>query len=70
MKCLHCGGELKRGVTTFIDSRNGYAVVLQDVPAWICPQCGEPLFDAEAVQGIQNLLRSMDEEVGQIRRAA
>ena len=70
MDCLHCGGELKRGLASFTDHRNGYTVVLQEVPAWVCDQCGEPLFDSEAVQGIQNLLRGMDENVAKIRRAA
>ena len=70
MKCLHCEGTLQRGTATFTDSRNGYTVVLQDVPAWVCSQCGEPLFDREAVNGIQSHLKGLDENLEKIRRAA
>ena len=70
MKCFHCQAELKRDTATFTDSRNDYVIVLQDIPAWVCPQCGEPLFDAEAVHGIQDVLRALDEGVKKLRNAA
>lgn len=63
MKCLHCQSELKRGTATFTDSRNGYVIVLQDIPAWICTQCGESLFEPDAVSGIQDVLQAVDERV-------
>ena len=70
MKCLHCQSELERGKATFTDSRNGYVIVLQDIPAWVCTQCGEPLFDANAVSGIQDVLRAVDERVEKLRAVA
>jgi YgiT-type zinc finger domain-containing protein len=63
MKCFHCQAELQRGTVTFTDSRKGYVIVLQDLPAWVCPQCGEPLFEEPAVEGIQTVLRTLDEQV-------
>ncbi len=70
MKCLYCQSELKRGKATFTDSRNGYVIVLQDIPAWVCTQCGEPLFDPGAVAGIQDVLRAVDERVEKLRAVA
>ena len=70
MRCSHCQSELKRGTATFTDSRNGYVIALQDIPAWICRQCGEPMFDTDAVSGIQDLLRAVDERVKKLRDAA
>lgn len=70
MKCFHCQSDLKRGTATFTDSRKGYVIVLQDIPAWVCTQCGEPLFDAAAVRGIQDVLHSLDEGVERLRHAA
>ena len=67
MRCSHCQSELKRGTATFTDSRNGYVIVLQDIPAWVCTQCGEPLFDADAVSGIQDVLRVVDKRVKKLR---
>lgn len=67
MKCLHCQSELKRGTATFTDSRNGYVIVLQDIPAWVCTQCDEPLFGVDAVSGIQDVLQAVDERVEKLR---
>jgi YgiT-type zinc finger domain-containing protein len=63
MKCLHCQGELQRGNTTYTINRRGYHVIIDDVPAWICSQCGEPLFDERQVDAIQQLVRKMDADV-------
>jgi hypothetical protein len=30
------------------------------VPAWVCEQCGEPLFDEETVDAIQEVLQGVD----------
>jgi YgiT-type zinc finger domain-containing protein len=70
MKCFHCQAELQRGTATFTDSRKSYVIVLQDLPAWVCPQCGEPLFEEAAVEGIQTVLRTLDEQVGKLHQAA
>jgi YgiT-type zinc finger domain-containing protein len=70
MKCFHCQAELHRGTATFTDSRKGYVLVLQDVPAWVCSQCGEPLFEEAAVEGIQAVLNTLDEQVQKLHQAA
>jgi hypothetical protein len=44
--------------------------VLQEAPACVCRQCGEALLEAEAVSGIQDVLRAVDERVGKLRHAA
>ena len=66
MQCLHCQSELKRGTSTFTDSRNGYVIVLQNISAWICTQCGESMFDADIVSGIQDVLQAVDERVAKL----
>lgn len=69
MRCFPCQAELHRRTTTFIDSRKGEVLVLQDVPAWVCSQCGEPLFEEAAVEGIQTVLRTLDAQVQKLRTA-
>ena len=70
MRCLHCQSELKRGTSTFTESRNSYVIALQDIPAWVCTQCGEPMFDTDAVFGIQDVLQVVDERVAKLRAVA
>ena len=60
MECLHCKGKLTRKKTSYTVNRKGYHLVIDDVPAWVCEQCGEPLFDEETVDAIQEMLRAVD----------
>lgn len=41
-------------------NRKGYHLVIDDVPAWVCEQCGEPLFEEETVNLVQEMLRAVD----------
>ncbi|MEK7442604.1 MAG: type II toxin-antitoxin system MqsA family antitoxin [Chloroflexota bacterium] len=70
MKCLHCQGELQRGKTTYTINRNGYHLIIDNVPAWVCSQCGEPLFDERQVDAIQKIIRKMDADVPLVAQVA
>lgn len=60
MQCLYCKGELVRKKVSYTATRKGYHVIIDDVPAWVCEQCGEPLFEEQAVEAVQGILREMD----------
>lgn len=60
MECLHCQGTLIRKKVSYTVNRNGYHLIIDDVPAWVCEQCGEPLFDEETVDAIQEMLSELD----------
>ncbi|MBI6545665.1 MAG: YgiT-type zinc finger protein [Cyanobacteria bacterium NC_groundwater_1444_Ag_S-0.65um_54_12] len=62
MTCTFCQGELERGTAPFSVSRRGYHVVWDAVPAWVCKQCGEPMFDDQEVDRIQRMIASLDRE--------
>jgi len=42
--------------------RSGYHVHWDAIPAWVCTQCGEPLFEAREVDLIQQALVALDRE--------
>ena len=49
MKCTICkSAETRPGTTTVTLERNGLTLVIKDVPARVCPNCGEAYVD-EAV---------------------
>ena len=60
MECLYCRGNLVRSQASYTASRKGYHLIMDDLPAWVCEQCGEPLFSEEAVNAIQEMLREVD----------
>jgi len=57
MECLYCKGVLVRKKVSYTATRQGYHSIIDDVPAWACEQCGEPLFDERTVDAIQEMLR-------------
>ena len=61
MNCVHCQGKMKRSTAPFHVDRNGYHLVVDTVPAWVCGQCGEAYFDEREVDAIQQAIRSLDD---------
>ncbi|MEA3350631.1 MAG: type II toxin-antitoxin system MqsA family antitoxin [Chloroflexota bacterium] len=49
MKCLICKqAETNPGVTTVTLERGGLTLVVKEVPAQVCPNCGEAYADEDA----------------------
>lgn len=47
ISCALCKGKMQPGTTELVLRRDRSVVVLEDVPALICQQCGEASVDAE-----------------------
>jgi YgiT-type zinc finger domain-containing protein len=62
MECLCCKAKMRRGTAPFSIDRNGYRVSWDNIPAWVCDQCGEVLFESREVDLIQEALGSLDRE--------
>lgn len=68
MQCHFCGGEMKKGKTTYTLNRSGYHLLIDDVPAWICSQCGEAYFEENAVDTLQKMTKELDMRVNKVRK--
>ena len=62
MECLYCKGKMVKGSAPFSADRYGYHISWESVPAWICSQCGEALFEENEVNHIQKALQQVDHE--------
>jgi len=61
---------MKKGQTTYTLNRAGYHLLIDNVPSWICVQCGETYFEENDVDTIQNMIKNLDMNVNKIREAA
>lgn len=68
MKCHYCKGNMKKGKTTYTIHRKGYHFVMYNVAAWLCEQCGEPLFEEKEVDSIQNLIKTLDTQTNKLAK--
>lgn len=59
MNCIHCHGQMKHSQAPFHVDRNGYNLVLDAVPAWVCGQCGEAYFEEREVAAIQSTVNQL-----------
>jgi len=62
MECVQCRGSLRKGTAPFGVDRGGYHLHWDAIPAWVCTQCGEPLFEGREVDVIQQALLALDRE--------
>lgn len=70
MKCMHCQGKMKRGTAPFHIDRKSYHLVLDEVPAWVCGQCGEVYFGEAEVDSIQSVIRAVDQQLEKLAVSA
>jgi YgiT-type zinc finger domain-containing protein len=65
-QCPLCGGEKKQGKTTYsVDLKDG-VVVVRDVPAQICSQCGEEWIDAQTAQALEKIVNEAKKRACQV----
>jgi len=44
MKCIFCGGKLKKDNVTFTYQDDHKYIIVEDVPAEVCNSCGEKIY--------------------------
>ena len=70
MKCMYCQAEMKRGTVPFHIDRKGIHVSLDEIPAWVCPQCGETYFEEKEVDSMQAIVKAVEEQTRNISKIA
>ena len=69
MKCLYCGGEMKKAKVGYSINRKDYHLYLEEVPAYVCTKCKERLFEEDEVKVIQRLIKHIESDVRQLQMA-
>lgn len=70
MECFYCKGKMAKGKTSYTINRRGYHLVIDQVPAYLCTQCGEPYFEEEGVKVIQEMLKVIDKKSEELQTVA
>jgi len=56
-RCSFCKGKLRKGTTEFMAHAAGEVIVIKDVPAYVCEQCGEAYYTAATSRKIDGVMR-------------
>lgn len=61
MKCFVCKGDLQeKEVNYFVDLDNTI-IIIKEVPAKVCSQCGEKYFEDEISENIEKIVEQLKE---------
>ena len=55
--CYFCGGKLEAGLATIPFVMNKSIVIVKQVPAEVCTQCGEPIMNSDVAAVVDRLLK-------------
>lgn len=55
-QCFSCQGDIEEREITYTTQYGGRVVVVDNVPALVCRQCGEPSFRPEVVEKLQQIV--------------
>ena len=67
LRCRLCDGVLVRKKINYAIAHKRRHLIIDDMPAWVCQQCGEPLFEEQAVDVVQKLLHELDLRKGDLQ---
>ncbi len=70
MNCIHCQSIMKQGTAPLHIDKNGCHVTIDNVPAWVCQQCGEAYFEEQEVDTIQDLIRNVEMNANKLNLSA
>lgn len=65
-RCPLCGGKKSEGSTTFTADLGFGVVVVRNVPASVCEQCGEDWIDNETMISLESIVEDAKENKSEI----
>lgn len=55
--CVFCGGDIREKIVTVIKEHEGEVIIIENVPAGVCTQCGEREYGAEIASKLEIILK-------------
>ena len=68
--CPICGGNKRSAKTTFSVDKGETLIVIRDVPATVCAQCGEEWIDDETAQKVERIVDEAQAKNAQVEIVA
>ncbi len=56
MRCAFCKGDTEERLIRYVQEYKGQLVIIENVPAEVCTQCGERLIRPDIAERIQRLV--------------
>ena len=63
MTCFFCKGHTVESKTKFIVDLGSCVVIVKNVPAQVCQQCGEASFDNETAKQLEKIVNTVRDSI-------
>lgn len=63
MKCFSCKGDLEKTDAKFIADLGECVVIVKNVPASVCKQCGETSFNDETMERLEAIMDTVKQSM-------
>ena len=63
MTCFFCKGHTVESKTKFIVDLGSCVVIVKNVPAQVCQQCGEASFDNETAKQLEKIVNAVRDSI-------
>ena len=70
MKCVHCQGKMKKGTVPFHIDRKGIHITFDSIPAMVCQQCGQAMFEEAEARTIDKVIADLEAHFRKPAKAA
>jgi YgiT-type zinc finger domain-containing protein len=67
-KCPECGQQVEEGVIEMIFELHNTRVAVSNVPARVCPNCGQEFVDGYVAENVNRLVNRVTEDVDSYAR--
>ena len=59
-RCEICLAPMEQELQDYTVERAGQRLTLEEVPVWVCVQCGDMVVDEEVIEAVEELLDSIE----------
>ena len=59
MKCFMCKGDTERKLVNYLIDIDKKIIIIKEVPANVCKQCGERYFDDDVMQNLEKIIEDI-----------
>ncbi|MCL2857542.1 MAG: type II toxin-antitoxin system MqsA family antitoxin [Oscillospiraceae bacterium] len=66
MDCFHCKGSVEPKLKTHVVTLDRCVIIVKNVPAFVCKQCGEAYFSDDVMQNLEAIIDKLEKLVKEV----
>ena len=66
MKCMTCGANTEKSITTYVKDLGKCIVIIRNVPCYKCTECNETIYTGDVLQKIDRIVDNLKNQMMEI----